>query len=114
MITFGEYCRFKEAEQIDDMGSSDVVSGGEEAIEILNSLMKDAWTDDKDKLLEIISQLEAINPGKYGSRIEELRKKKGNIYGDGLDKPDDNPRSPHEIIKPDADRVGDPAESPGQ
>lgn len=113
MKTFPDYVRYREALTADD-DQNNGMNGDNEIFEILADLMKEVWIDDPNTVLEMLKKLEAISPNKYTYRINELKKRKNSPFGRGLDKPDDNSDKPHhDIIKPEADRVGDPGEMQG-
>lgn len=106
MKTFKNYLKYREATIADD-GSSDRASVDDQKVfELIASIIKEAWLDNPDVVIDALKVIEAKKPGKYRTRIEEIDKHKKSPYGRGLDKPDEQPH--HDIVRPEADKVGDP------
>lgn len=97
------YVRFKEALVTDDESRSSV--DDQEVFELIASVMKDAWLESPDLVIRCLRLLEEEKPGKFRSRIEEIENRKKSPYGRGIDKPDG---AHHDLMRPTADRVGDP------
>jgi hypothetical protein len=105
MKSFKKYVNIREALVADD-GNGRTSIDDQEIFEILANIMRDAWTENPELVMKCLHVLEQEKPGKFRSRIEEVASRKKSPYGKGLDKPND---FHHDIIKPEADRTGDPA-----
>lgn len=108
MKTFEDYMRYREAMVADDERNHPT-DETDEVIQMLSDLMKEAWLDDPTIVLSALNKLEEARPGKFSQRISEIRKRRNSPFGRGLDKPEDfNDKPHHDVIKPLADRPGDP------
>lgn len=114
IASFKDYVQIKEALTADMEGGANPSIGDDEVFELLSDLMREVWIDDSNLVMDFLQKLEESNPGKYASKIKQIKNKKSGIYGDGLDKPtDDSDDFHHDVIKPVADRAGDSEEGGG-